>query len=168
MRSRYRERLKIIRRYSLGFSVLGGTALVLADSIPAQISGGAVLLGGASAYSFWRVYLHAHPRISGRQRGLLLALYALGAIAFLSVVGVMVWSIVRPLGDMLHWVMLGMGIMECGEHFGVRWVDGASHWRVYGPPQHWLGGAAGVALRRRTNRFRFFTYTSRTRGGSAS
>jgi hypothetical protein len=152
MRSRYRERLKVIRRYSFGFAGVGVSALVLADSTPGRIAGGAVSLGGVAAYCFWTVYLNAHPRFSGRQRGLLLALYALGAVAFLSVVGVMVWSIASWHGDWFLWVMVGTGIMESGEHFGVRWVDGASHWRVFGSPRHWLGGAAGVALRRRTNR----------------
>jgi hypothetical protein len=152
MRGRYRERLKAIRPYSIACIGLGTCALAIGRSTVEQIAGGAVLLGGAAAYSFWSVYLHSHPRFDRRQRLLLLMLYAVGTVAFLSVVGATVWSIASRQGGMFHWLIVGIGIVECGEHFGVRWLDGRSHWRVFGSPRHWLGGAAGIALRHRTIR----------------
>ena len=152
MRSRYRERLKAIRHCPLFGVSLGATALAvgsLEHSVPAQIAGGALFLGGFAAYCFWTIYLNAHPKFSGRQRGLLLVLYALGVVAFLSMVGVAVWSIAGRHGGLFHWLVVGIGIVDNGEHFAVRWIDGTGRWRVFGSPRHWLGGAAGVALRRR-------------------
>ena len=63
----------------------------------------------------------------------------------LSLVGVTVWSVAGRQGDWFHWLVVVWGIVECGEHFGVRWIDGRGHWQVFGSPRHWLGGAAGVA-----------------------
>jgi hypothetical protein len=153
MRRCYRERLKAIRHCPLFCIVLGAAGLALTsprDSIADPIACGAVLLGGAAAYCFWTVYLGAHPEFSERQRVLLLALYALGTVAFLSAVGVMVWSIANRHGGVFHWLMVVFGVVDVGENFGVRWVDGRYRWRAYGSPRHWLGGAAGVAVRRRT------------------
>ena len=119
MRGRYRERLKAIRLYLNGLYRRGGASAVApSHSMVEQIAGGAVLLGGVAAYSFWTVYLHSHPRFNRQQRLLQLLLYAVGTVAFLSVVGATVWSIASRQGDMFHWLAVGIGTAECGEHFG--------------------------------------------------
>lgn len=68
----------------------------------------------------------------------------------MSAVGAAGWSVAIGQRDVLHWLVVGFAIAECGEHFGVRWVDGTGRWRVRGSPRYWIGGAASVALRRLT------------------
>jgi hypothetical protein len=132
-------------------SALVGAVIGLVESlpIPTRMVGASLAVGAAASLLFWTLRL-ASPDSAGRRvRPWLIGLYALGVT---SLVGGFIAAISGPLADGLdpgvHLVASLLLVIEVGEHFGARWIDGQGRW-LKSP---WLGGAARAGLRQRVNR----------------
>ncbi len=114
----------------------------LSTSVIAYVS----LIGYGVGLLFWSAFFSSYPHIRiGRQR-MLFTLYRIGQAAFIVIVIVALWSIFSSFGDLLHWLLVGLGLLELSEHFVVRWIDGNGRLFVQRFSHAWLGGAAGIAL----------------------
>lgn len=77
---------------------------------------------------------------------MLFALYRIGQAAFLVIAIAALWSLFSSFGDLFHWLLIGLGLLEFSEHFVVRWIDGNGRLFIQRPSHAWRGGAVGIAL----------------------
>lgn len=114
----------------------------LLTSVIAYVS----LVGYGVTLLFWSAFFLSFPyELTGRQ-GMSFPLYRLGQAAFIVTAIAALWSLFSSFGDLLHWLLVGLGLLEFSEHFVVRWIDGNEKLFIKRPSHAWLGGAAGIAL----------------------
>ncbi len=75
---------------------------------------------------------------------MLFTLYRIGQAAFIVTVTVALWPLFISFGDLLHWLLAGLGMLELSEHFVVRWIDGNGRFRQRFS-HAWLVRGAGEA-----------------------
>ncbi len=144
MRLVYRHRLLTITIGSLSCAVVAAVALTSPFPQPTRVVCGCLLVGSLAAVVFWAVRLRTFPAAGPVTRRGLLACYALGVSAFLTGLAAAAWGLLVGTADVAHGLFLLLFAIECGEHFGVRWVDGQGRFFA----GKWLGGAARVGLSR--------------------
>lgn len=95
---------------------------------------------------FWGVFFASFPNVRKGRQTMLLTLYRIGQAAFFVTATVALWSLCSSFGDLFHWLLVGLGLLEFSEHVVVRWIDGNGRLFIRRPPHTWRGGAAGIAL----------------------
>jgi hypothetical protein len=144
VRPEYRRRLVTITVGSLPCAVVGAVAVTGPFPIPTKVVCGCLLAGSLAAVVFWAVRLRTFPAAGPATRRGLLTCYALGVGAFVTGLAAGTWGLLAGVADVAHGLFLLLFVIDVGEHFGVRWVDGQGRFFA----GKWLGGAARVGLSR--------------------
>lgn len=103
---------------------------------------------------FWTVFFLSFPNIRLSQHRILVILYRIGQVAFVLILTIGVGSVFTLAGEPLHWLLVGLNLLECSEHFMARWLDGNGKLFTQRPSHAWMGGAAGIALRHSVRRIK--------------
>ncbi len=111
---------------------------------PIRIIGGTILTGTVASISFWAVRLQTFPVTTPTTRVWLVGTYIIGVCSLIVGLGAAVAAVAHGVSEPLFWLSWLLLIVEVGEHFGFRWVDGQGRWGIRGR----LGGAAWIALKR--------------------
>lgn len=106
----------------------------------------ASLLGYGVILLFWSAFFLSFPYIRLGWQRMLFALYRIGQVAFIVTATVALWSLFSSFGELLHRLLVGLGLLEFSEHFVVRWIDGSGRLFIQRRSHAWLGGAAEIAL----------------------
>jgi hypothetical protein len=104
------------------------------------------LIGYGVILFFWSAFFLSFPNVSKGRQKMLFTLYHIGQAAFLITATVALWSLFSSFGDVLHWLLVGLGLLEFSEHFVVRWIDGNGRLFIRRPSHAWRGGAVKIAL----------------------
>jgi putative flippase GtrA len=142
---RFRRRLAAIAIGSLSCAAIGLVVAALSsEPTPTRIVGGCLAVGALAVVAFWAVRLWSFPASRRTTQRWLICGYALGVSSLVVGLGASVWGVAVGANSLLHWLVALLVVIELGEHFGVRWVDGHGRWLS----RRWLGGAAWVGLKR--------------------
>ncbi|MCS6826393.1 MAG: hypothetical protein NZ553_07260 [Caldilinea sp.] len=128
-----------------------GFALVTISTdspLPTMMMAYVSLISFSTILFFWTAFFLSFPNILIGQRKMLFMLYRIGQATFVVTMAVALWSLFSLFGNLSHWLLVGLGLLECSEHFVVRWLDGNGKFFIQRPSHAWIGGAAGIALKR--------------------
>ncbi len=122
--------------------------LAAEEPFPTSVIAYVSLIGYGTTLFFWSAFFSSFPHVSQCRQKMLFMLYRIGQAACIVTVTVAFWSLFSSFGDVLHWILVGLGLLEFSEHYVVRWIDGNGRLFIQRPSHTWRGGAIGIALQR--------------------
>lgn len=146
MRPALRKRYLSIAQVQVAGVTLALVTIATGASLPTNVVAGVSLIGYGAIVVFWGAYFSSFPNVPRGRTRILFTLYRIGQAAFLVTATVALWSLLTSFGDLLHWLLVGLGLLEFSEHFVVRWIDGNGRLFIQRPSHAWRGGAVGIAL----------------------
>ena len=136
MRRIFRKRLLIIAQPQIVGIGIALITLSTSAPLPKSVIAYILLIGYGATLLFWSAFFSSFPHISSVRRRILLLLYHIGQAAFICTATVALWSLFSSFGDLLHWFLVGLGLLEFSVHFVVRWIDGDGRLFIQ-RPSHW-------------------------------
>jgi hypothetical protein len=146
MRRTFRKRLLIIAQPQVVGIGIALITLSTSAPLPTRVIAYVLLMGYGATLLIWSVFFLSFPHIRIGQQRMLFMLYRIGQAAFIFTATVAFWSLFSSFGDVLHWTLVGLGLLEFSVHFMVRWIDGNGRLFIQRPSHAWIGGADGIAL----------------------